>query len=121
LIIIIAVVASVVGCLLIVSIILGAIFVGKRNKKKSAPSNASLAATPLYDVKKAVVDEKSDDEDVFVAEQLFDSDDESGSRKTRSRSRSGHREERSSSRERRPSSTTRSSSRRERSSSRTRR
>jgi hypothetical protein len=122
LIIIIAVVASVVGILLIVSIILGAIFVSKRNEKKSAPSSASLAATPMYDVKKAVVDEKSDDDDVFVAEQLFDSDDESGSRKTRSRSRSGHREERSSSRERRPSSTARSSSsRRERSSSRTRR
>jgi hypothetical protein len=102
LVIIIAVVASVLGCSLIVSLILGFFFMCRRKSDEPKKSNQ---AVPMYPVIKE--DDEKSDGDVFVAESLFESQSESEDAKPEKR-RSGRRERSES-----------GSGRRERSSSRT--
>lgn len=85
LVIVIAVVASVLGCSLIVSLIMGFFFMCRR---KDAPKKSNQAV-PMYPVIKE--DDEKSDGDVFVAESLFESQSESEDAKPEKR-RSGRRE-----------------------------
>lgn len=105
LVIIIAVVASVLGCSLIVSLILGFFFMCRRKPTEKK----STQAVPMYPIVKE--DDEKSDVDVFVAESLFESQSDSEDAKPKKR-HSGRSERGESGSGRRERSSSRSNSKR---------